>query len=353
MPDRPEDKAAVAVSKAGVVAVPPDTVVRRDGPRATSPGFFRRFFALREEIPVWQAVFWGALAIVCVLLLWWFLTQGETNEDRILSPTILPSPAETFDSEQLRELWVDRSLTRNLWASLRRVILGFGLAALVGVPLGVICGCFSWAKAFFAPLTIFGRNIPVAALIPLTFAFFGTGEEQKIMFIFIATVAFVIIDTTSAILDVSERYIDTAYTLGASRRQIVLKVLVPLAMPRVFNSLRLLFGLAFGYIMLAELVKASGDYGGLGDIINTSQRRNSRETILLILMIIPLVALFIDRILYWTQRSLFPHLYGGAGILNGVLRFTNARLEDIRGFIIPPKSLDAVHASIPSGGSKQ
>ena len=76
------------------------------------------------------------------------------------------------------------------------------------------------------------------------------------MFIFIACVAFVISDTARAIADVGSHYIDTAYTLGASRWQMILKVLVPLAMPSVFNSLRLLFGLAFGYIMLAEIDQA-------------------------------------------------------------------------------------------------
>ena len=100
-----------------------------------------------------------------------------------------------------------------------------------------------------------GRNIPVAAVIPLTFSLFGIGELQKIMFIFIACVAFIVMDTATAIADVSDRYVDTAYTLGASRRQIVMKVLVPLAMPSIFNSLRLLFGLAFGYIMLAEVIQ--------------------------------------------------------------------------------------------------
>ena len=128
----------------------------------------------------------------------------------------------------------------------------------------MLCGCFRRVNAFFAPLMIVGRNIPVAAVIPLTLSLFGIGEFQKIMFIFIACVAFIVMDTATAIADVSSRYIDTAYTLGATRRQIILKVLVPLAMPSIFNSLRLLFGLAFGYIMLAEVIKTGGDVGRPG-----------------------------------------------------------------------------------------
>ena len=143
---------------------------------------------------------------------------------------------------------------------------GFGLAALVGIPLGVLAGCFRGVGAFFAPLLIVGRNVPVAALIPLTFSLFGIDEFQKVMFIFIACVAFVMSDSARAVNDISDRYIDTAYTLGAGRRQVILKVLFPLALPGIFNSLRMLFGLAFGYIMLAEVVEVGGS-AGLGGII--------------------------------------------------------------------------------------
>jgi ABC-type nitrate/sulfonate/bicarbonate transport system permease component len=189
-------------------------------------------FALRKEAPQWQAWMFGAICITLCVGIWWFVTRGE-SEERILSYAVLPSPGETLSS--FSSLWFDRALTRNLLATLRRVVLGFGLAAVIGVPIGVLCGCFPRVNAFFAPLSAFGRNIPVAALIPLTFSLFGIGEFQKVMFIFIACVAFVLSDTARAIMDVSNQYIDTAYTLGASRWQTVVKVLVPLAMPGVFN----------------------------------------------------------------------------------------------------------------------
>jgi len=291
----------------------------------TNPPSSFSLFALRKEAPQWQAWLCGTLCIALGIGLWWFVTRGE-SEERILSYAILPSPGETVAS--FSSLWFDRALTRNLLATLRRVLLGFGLAAVIGVPIGVLCGCFSRINAFFAPLSVFGRNIPVAALIPLTFSLFGIGEFQKVMFIFIATVAFVLSDTARAVMDVSNQYIDTAYTLGASRWQTVLKVLVPLAMPSVFNSLRLLFGLAFGYIMLGELVTI-GDTGGLGHLINLSMRRGPREHILLILIIIPVVALLIDRLLFWIQKELFPYRYGGTGILNQALRSILQTWEDV------------------------
>ena len=319
MAESTEDKPVPAKSPDAKDAKPAaGGVLLASVPLATAPPKPRRVGPLRAEIPGWQAFLLGVASLAVCGAIWWGLTAGETGEDRLLAPAILPSPAETFGD--FKSLWVDHALTRNTGVSLRRVVLGFGLAALVGVPLGVFCGCFRRVNAFFAPLMIGGRNIPVAAVIPLTLSLFGIGEFQKIMFIFIACVAFIVMDSATAIADVSGRYIDTACTLGATRRQIIVKVLVPLAMPSIFNSLRLLFGIAFGYIMLAEVIQTAGNAGGLGSIINMRQRRSHYSYILLVLMVIPLIAMAIDRLLYWVQRQLFPYQYGGDGLLHRGLR---------------------------------
>jgi NitT/TauT family transport system permease protein len=286
-------------------------------------------FEIRQPAPLWQILLCSLLCLVTWGGIWWFLTRGE-GDQRLVGYAVLPSPAETI--AEFHSLWFDRGLTRNTLVSLKRVSLGFGLAALVGIPLGVLCGCFTRINAFFIPISLFGRNIPLAALVGLTYSFFGIGEEQKVMFIFIACVAFILSDTAGAISEVSSQYVDTAYTLGASRWQVILKVLIPLAMPSVFNSLRLLFGLAFGYIMLAETIKlgSASESGGLGDIITISMRRGPREHVFLVLLIIPVVALGMDRILFWVQRELFPHRFGGMGVLNQALRFVFHCWEDLK-----------------------
>jgi ABC-type nitrate/sulfonate/bicarbonate transport system permease component len=305
-------------------------------PRLTA----RRWFSIRTPTPHWQAILLGLACVAICFLVWWLVTRGPA-EERIVSPVTLPSPQETLGAFY-PSLWRDSALTRNVLTTLKRVVLGFALAVAVGVPLGVLAGCFSRIQAFLSPLIIFGRNIPLAALIPMTFFMFGIGETQKIMFIAIACVAFVVSDTATAISEVGMQYIDTAYTLGANRRQVILKVLVPLALPSVFQSMRLLFGLAFGYIMLAELVKFGNEAGGLGNLILTAQRRGLHEHIYLIVLIIPVIALAIDRLLFWVQRELFPYRYGGAGMLNEGVRFVLYRWDDFKGLFwkgqVPPDS---------------
>ena len=244
----------------------------------------------------------GALTLGIVLLLWWLVTTGLGSEDRLISPVILPSPGEVFTS--FPSLFKERALLQSVAATLQRVLVGFGLAAIVGIPLGIIAGSWRVFEAAGAPLALFGRNLPVAALIPLTILWFGIDEAQKVMFIFIACVPFVYSDVVSAIASVPDRYVETAQTLGATPLQIVFKVLVALALPDIYNSLRHLFGLAFGYIMLAELINAKH---GLGYLMMMSQRRGQPEHIILILIIIGLLAFGIDRMLLWFQRGLFPY----------------------------------------------
>jgi NitT/TauT family transport system permease protein len=302
-------------------------------------------------VPAWQAILLGGLCIGGVLAAWWFVTRGATGEERLVGPSTLPSPAETFGA--FSNLYFEFELNRNIVTTLKRVTLGFLLSLLVGVPLGVLAGCFPRFGALLAPVIMFGRNIPLAAVLPLLIFIVPGGEERKIAFIFVACVAFVISDSERAIRDVAQRYVDTAYTLGASRWQVILKVLVPLAMPSVFASARLLFGLAFGYIMLAESIKYADDVGGLGYQIQIFQRRGLREHIYLIILIIPLVALLVDQFLFWMQRSLFPYQYGGLGMLNMLLRGGLHAWDDFKQlFRAQPKLATTTKPEAPPAESK-
>ena len=294
----------------------------------SKPRLRSRWFTLRKPVSWWMSIVLGVCCILFVFAIWWFVTRGETNEARIFSKVTLPSVQETFSA--LPELWFERQLSINTVVTIRRVAIGFALAVLIGVPVGLLAGCFGPLRSFLAPLVIFGRNIPLAALIPLTMMIFSTGEFQKVIFIFIACVAFIIADASNAIANVGQKYVDTAYTLGATRWQTIIKVLVPLAMPSVFNSLRLLFGLAFGYIMLAEVIRSADAAGGLGNLILVSQKRAMVEHIYLIILIIPLIALAIDQMLLLVQRQLFPYRYNSTGVLHAVFRSIVGVWDDLK-----------------------
>jgi ABC-type nitrate/sulfonate/bicarbonate transport system permease component len=261
-----------------------------------------RVFTLRAPTPPIVKRLLGALGVGIAVLAWWAITYGSTPETRLVSPVVLPSPGEVLRS--IPTLFKERALIASTAATLRRVLAGFGLAIIVGVPLGILAGSYRVFDALTGPLSVFLRNIPVAVLIPLTILWFGIDETQKTMFIFIATAPFVFFDAARAVADVHDRYVETAQTLGASSRQVVTKVLIALAMPDIYNSLRNLFGLAFGYIMLAELVNAKY---GLGYLLMASQRRGLTEHIFAILILIGLLAYGIDRLLLWFQRGLFPY----------------------------------------------
>lgn len=267
-----------------------------------SSASMKHLFALRREGPplVRQAA--GALGVGIVVLVWWLLTLGATPESRVVSPVLLPSPGEVIRG--IPALFTERALVASIAATLKRVFGGFALAIVVGVPLGILAGAYRMLDALTRPMSVFARNVPVAVLIPLTILWFGIDETQKMMFIFIATVPFVFFDSVRSIGAVHDRYVETAQTLGASPAQIVSKVLIALALPDIFGGLRSLFGLAFGYIMLAELVNAEH---GLGYLLMTSQRRGLTEHIFAILILIGLLAYGIDRVLFWFQKGLFPY----------------------------------------------
>lgn len=257
---------------------------------------------IREQVPTSLAWVLGVVPVAAVLLLWFAVTAGSEVERRLVSPTILPSPIEVARS--FPELWFDRALTRNLFVSFSRVLAGFALAVAVAFPLGLFMGSFTKVKAAFNPLTVFAAYLPIPTLVPLTLSLFGTGETQKVVFLAIAFVIYLVPLFVAAVDSVDDTYLKTAYTLGASRWQAVRKVLLPIAWSDIFEAMRLGFGVGWSYILLAEMV----DIGkGLGGIIMVSQRRGPREHIYLVLLVIVAVAFLTDRVWVWLGRKLFPY----------------------------------------------
>jgi NitT/TauT family transport system permease protein len=232
----------------------------------------------------------------------WFLFTAGAPEERRIAPTILPSPVEVVQS--IPELIGNRDLFHHVWASIRRVGLSFILALVIVLPLGVLMGSFGVIGATFSPVATASGYIPIATLVPLTMSWFGIDELQKIMFLAMAFGIYLLPLVVKAIEGVPDIYLRTSYTLGATRWQVIYRVLVPIALPDLWHAMRLAFGVGWTYIVLAEVVVM---VDGLGFLIQNSFRRGPREHIYLVILAITLIAWIAD--LAWERmgRMLFPY----------------------------------------------
>ncbi len=251
----------------------------------------------------------GFVPILVLFVIWWGLTHGPV-EERAISPNILPSPAEVFSPSILLQLGGmdktkgQRQLIVHIGTSLRRITLGYLLAVVLVMPLGVLMGAFASIRSLFAPSTTASGYIPIATLVPLTMSWFGTGEEQKVVFLAMAFGIYLLPLVVRAIDGVPDIYLRTCYTLGASRLSAVLRVLVPIALPDIWHAMRLAFGVGWTYLVLTEVVVLTD---GLGFLVAQSQRRGPREHIYLVIIVITIIAWIAD--LGWVQlgRLLFPY----------------------------------------------
>jgi NitT/TauT family transport system permease protein len=273
-----------------------------------APSTPRHVFKIRERLGGLTSWALGLGFVAACVFVWWVLTLNRIPgqvESRIIGINILPAPREMFSVDTIRTLWFDKELSRSAVVSLARVASGFGIAAAIVLPLGALMGSFTKVAAFFRPLEVAGGYLPVAALVPITLVWFGTGERQKVGFIAIATFVYLLPLVVRAFNDVDEVFLQTAETQGATRWQIVSRVLWPIALPEIYNALRLGFGVAWSWIILAEVVAAER---GLGFIINTAQGRASNMGhVYLTLLTIVALAFFLDRLWVLGHEALFPY----------------------------------------------
>ena len=233
---------------------------------------------------------------------WFFLTNGARVEDRVLSPIILPSPVEVIQA--FPPLHFEQGLVRSALTSFLRVTTGFALASIVAIPLGVYMATFPPIAAFFRPLALIGAYVPIVVFIPLTIAWFGLKETQKIGFLFIGCFVALLPLVIKTIADVPSAYLDVAVTKGATQWQLVRDVLFPVAQADLWDHLRGVYGVGWGWIILAEVVNAER---GLGALIYVSERRAHTASIFAIILVIVAIAVACDQLWRIGGRLLFPY----------------------------------------------
>ncbi|WP_408643053.1 ABC transporter permease [Thermosinus carboxydivorans] len=260
-----------------------------------------KLFVPKADIPA--SVYFSLTVLSFVLLLgaWSVLTYGG-----FVSPLFLPTPGQIIASAVV--LFTEFDLTKDILASVARVTGGFLLAAIIGVPLGILMGSLKVFEAFVEPLLGFLRYMPASAFIPLFILWLGIGESEKVAVIFFGTffqLTLMVMDVTK---NVSQALIDTAYTLGVSKRGVFWRVILPASMPGIVDTLRITFGWAWTYLVVAEIVAASS---GLGHMIMQSQRFLKTSHIIVGIIIIGVIGIIIDLAFKWLYNRLFPWLRKG------------------------------------------
>lgn len=253
-------------------------------PRRARPKWTPSLLAIRTPISRVSTWTLTILSVVVPLAAWiWLSATGEVDSD------FLPSPAAVWEAG----VGLARSgeLITDLWASVYRVLLGFGLAVLVSVPLGIFMGTFRAWQAAFEPMIGLLRYLPAAAFIPLLIIWLGLGEEPKIAILFIGTVFFNTLMTADVVRNVPAVLINVSYTLGARRGEVLRKVIVPHSLPGIIDAIRINAAAAWGLVIVAELIASTE---GLGKRISLAQRFLQTDKIFAVLVVIGIVGLTID-----------------------------------------------------------
>jgi NitT/TauT family transport system permease protein len=254
------------------------------------------YFRPQESIPrrVYLRTVTGSA--VGLVLLWCIVSYGK-----LVEPLFLPSPTAILAAAV--DLLRDGSLIQDAQASVYVIVTGWALAVLVGVPVGILMGSFKVIEALVEPVVDFVRYLPVSAMIPLLILYIGIGTAEKIAVIFIGTFFQLVLLVADVAAHVPHEQLDVSYTLGASRAQVVARVLLPATLPGVMDTLRITMGWAWTYLIVAEIVSADR---GLGYLILNSMRGLFTDRIFVGLAVIGGLGLLMDLTFKWLHRRLLP-----------------------------------------------
>ena len=242
------------------------------------------FWNINQDIS--QSLF-SRLACVSLLLplLVWFLVAKYSG----IKPIFLPSPGDVVAA--IANLWSRGLLLADAQASFIRVIAGFALSAVIAVPLGIFMGTFATIRALFEPIIGIVRYMPAPAFTPLLIIYLGIDEAPKIALIFIGTLFFNILMVMDSVKFVPQDLIETTYTLGGKRWDVLRGVIAPFIVPRIIDTFRVNMAASWNLVVVAELLAASE---GLGKRILIAQKFLRTDEIFACLIILGLIGFAID-----------------------------------------------------------
>ena len=224
------------------------------------------------------------------------------------NPVYLPAPHEvavafytsfTTEPQRRSEQWLHQSL----WHSIQIIFWGFMLSSVVGVPMGILCGTFAAVSRIQEPFVEFFRYLPAPAFGALAVAILGIYDGPKIAIIFIGTFfqQVLVVANTTRQLDIS--LLEAALTLGANRRQLLFKVVIPGILPQLYRDQRILLGWAWTYLIVAELI---GTSSGITWFITQQARYQNFDNVFAAIIMIGIIGLLSDVVLAKLGKMLFP-----------------------------------------------
>ena len=270
----------------------------RGGGRGSAVAPSRRLFSLTGRLSLMEFVGISVSVFAALGLLWWGTTAAS-----LVTPLILPPPGKVL--ARLAELWGNGKLADDTAVSVYRMSVGFALSTVIALPIGILIGSYRTWEAAIEPLVDFVRYMPVVAFVPLTILWTGTGDAQKFLIIWIGTYFQQVLLFMDNVKAVPNDFINLGRTLQLPERKILWGIVLPSAMPAIWDSLRISLGWAWTWLVVAELVAATS---GLGYRITTAQRFFQTDTIFAYLLLLGVFGLATDQAMKFAGRCLFRYL---------------------------------------------
>ena len=254
-----------------------------------------KWLVLREDIAQPVYALSGIVFIAILLLGWAIVTYGG-----FVTPLFLPTPTAVVE-EAFRQV-SKGILFPDMWASVYRIMLGWFIATLFAVPIGILMGNFRFFEGLWEPFIDLVRYMPVVALVPLTILWVGIGDEQKFLILFIGVFFQEVLMIMNNVKDVPMDLLRIGYTLGLSQWEVLWHIVLPASMPGIWDTFRITVGWTWTYLVVAELVAARN---GLGRRIMEAQRYLATETIIFGILVIGLLGLITDL----SFKLLYSHFF--------------------------------------------
>lgn len=251
-----------------------------------------------RELGFWQILVYGAVGLLVFVGGWELLVRTG-----VVDPFFLPAPSAVLERMIQLAGGPEAVLWNDIRMSASRVLTGFLLSTLVGVPFGLLMGMSPGARAALNPIVSIIRPLPALSWIPLSMLWLGIDEQQKYAIVFMGSFASVLVYTTDATLRVDKTLIAAARNLGANRLQVIRHVVLPGALPNILSGLKVVLAIAWTCVISAEMVGANS---GLGFRIWTAKEWSDTGQVLVGMLSISITVLLLDILFRGLERVLLP-----------------------------------------------